>query len=299
MTNDINPEQIKNVLAGISIPPQPQILVDLQMEQAMPNPDLGEVASLIAQDVGLSGSILKIVNSKFYDLSNQISSVKQAVEILGLECIVNIVNGIAIKGELSDKTIVSMSGFWDSAMDVAMVSATIAKKIGFQSPDIAHTLGLFHNAGIPLLMKTNPQYLDIIEQAYEGNEERVIDLENARLNTNHAVVGYYVAKSWKLPKDLCEVIAEHHNAEKIFNSPHFSNYDSYKKTLLSILKISEHLCKTFHTIGKQSTDCEWDKFEPALLEYVGLSTDDFEGLADAITELGIGGGEYFSDQPTP
>ncbi|MBV1884393.1 MAG: HDOD domain-containing protein [Pseudomonadales bacterium] len=294
MNKQISSDQIKNVLAGITIPPQPQILVDLQMEQAMPNPDIRQVADLIAQDVGLSGSILKIVNSKFYDLTNQITSIKQAVEILGLECIVNITNGLSIKGEMTDEKVVSMSRFWDSAMDVAMVAAKIAKHIGFQAPDIAHTLGLFHNSGIPLLMQLDPSYLNIVENSYTGISERIIDCENSHMNTNHAVVGYYVAKSWKLPTELCEVIAEHHNAEKIFNSPHFQNYDSYKKTLLAILKMSEHLCCTYRVLGGQSEDFEWQKISVGLLEYVGLSPVDFVGLSDEIIEMGIGGENYYA-----
>ncbi|MBL4868357.1 MAG: HDOD domain-containing protein [Pseudomonadales bacterium] len=293
MNKKMSTDQIKNVLAGITIPPQPQILVDLQMEQAMPNPDIHRVAELIAQDVGLSGSILKIVNSRFYDLTNQITSVKQAVEILGLESIVNITNGLSIKGEMTDETVVAMSRFWDSAMDVAMVAARIAKHIGFQSPDIAHTLGLFHNSGIPLLMELRPDYLSIAENSYAGHKERIIDTENSEMNTNHAVVGYYVAKSWNLPIELCEVIAEHHNAEKIFNSTQFESYDSYKKTLLAILKMSEHLCCTYRVLGRQPEDFEWEKISSGLLEYVGLSLDDFDGLSDAITLMGIGGEDYY------
>lgn len=293
MAKNISTDQIKDVLAGIAIPPQPQILVDLQMEQVTPNPDIHRVADLISQDVGLSGSILKIVNSNFYNLSNRISSVKQAVEILGLESVVNITNGISIKSEMSDETVVSMSRFWDSAMDVAMVAAKVAKHIGFQSPDMSHSLGLFHNSGIPLLMEVRPDYLDIAERSYLGLKERVIDTENSQMDTNHAVVGFYVAKSWKLPIELCEVIAEHHNAEKIFNSATFANYDSYKKTLLAILKMAEHLCCTYRVIGRQPEDFEWQKISSSLLEYVGLSLDDFDALGDSIIEMGIGDDDYY------
>ncbi len=75
---ELSDEQIKKVLQGISIPPQPQTMVDLQMEQASPNCDIKHIAKLISKDVGLSGSILKTVNSSFYGLSNKISSIEQA-----------------------------------------------------------------------------------------------------------------------------------------------------------------------------------------------------------------------------
>ncbi len=45
-------EQIRQALQGISIPPQPQIMVDLQLEQLMPSPDLKVISRLIGQDPG-------------------------------------------------------------------------------------------------------------------------------------------------------------------------------------------------------------------------------------------------------
>ncbi len=55
MVQELTAEQIRQALQGISVPPQPQIMVDLQMEQVMPNPDLKNIARLISQDPGLPG----------------------------------------------------------------------------------------------------------------------------------------------------------------------------------------------------------------------------------------------------
>jgi HD-like signal output (HDOD) protein len=206
------------VLQGISVPPQPQIMVDLQMEQVMPNPDLRAIAKLISQDPGLSGALLKLVNSPFFGLTNRIASIQQAVNLLGCNTVINLINAQSIRGELTDEVIVNLNRFWDTAQDVAMTCLTLAKRIGYRSPDEAYTLGLFHNCGIPLMLKRFPNYMDVLEQAYgNANEQhRVVDTENDLLNTNHAVVGYYTAKSWNLPLHLCEVIASHHNALAIF-----------------------------------------------------------------------------------
>ncbi|VVN48369.1 hypothetical protein PS862_03478 [Pseudomonas fluorescens] len=58
MFQELTTEQIRQSLQGISVPTQPQIMVDLQMEQYMPDPDLEVIAKLISQDPGLSGSPL-------------------------------------------------------------------------------------------------------------------------------------------------------------------------------------------------------------------------------------------------
>ena len=135
MSEELTSDQIQQALQGISVPPQPQIMVDLQMEQYMPDPDLGVIARLISQDPGLSGALLKIVNSAHYGLTNKIASIQRAVNLLGSRSIINLINAQSIKGEMSDETIVTLNRFWDTAQDVAMTSLTLAKRIGFQTLD--------------------------------------------------------------------------------------------------------------------------------------------------------------------
>lgn len=288
MTQELSAEQIQQVLQGISVPPQPQIMVDLQMEQVMPSPDLRTIAKLISQDPGLSGALLKIVNSPYFGLSNRIASIQQAVNLLGCNSVINLINAQSIKGELTDEAIVTLNRFWDTAQDVAMTCLTLAKRIGYKSPDEAYTLGLFHNCGIPLMVKRFPNYMTVLEEAYynASHERRVVDTENRLLNTNHAVVGYFTAKSWNLPLHLCEAIANHHNALSLFEDD--TGRDAPLKTLMAILKMAEHICSTYRVLGNQESDHEWESIQTLVLEYVGLSEYDFENLKETIRELGPG-----------
>lgn len=284
----VNSQQIQQILQGASIPPQPQILVDIHMEQAMPSPDLHRVAKLISQDTGLSGSVLKVVNSKYFERNNEIHSITQACRLLGLDAIINIINGLSIKGEMSDETVVQMTCFWDLATDVALCAATVAKRIGFFNPEIAYNLGLFHDCGIALLMRKHPNYREVLADGYSGKYERVIDAENQAFKTNHAVMGYYVARSWNCPALLCEAIAEHHNVDRLFNDTAFESHDPTKKTLLAVLKTAENISGAHKILGNVETSFEWEQIKDALLDYVGLSSYDYEVLADHVTEMGIG-----------
>lgn len=288
MAHELSAEQIQQVLQGISVPPQPQIMVDLQMEQVMPSPDLKTIAKLISQDPGLSGALLKIVNSPHFGLTNRIASIQQAVNLLGCNTVINLINAQSIKGELTDEAIVTLNRFWDTAQDVANTCLTLAKRIGYQSPDEAYTLGLFHNCGIPLMLKRFPNYMTVLEEAYysAGSERRVVDTENRLLNTNHAVVGYFTAKSWNLPLHLCEAIANHHNALSFFEEE--GGRDAQLKTLMAILKMAEHICASHKVLGNQDEDHEWASIQQLVLEYVGLSEYDFENLRESIRELGLG-----------
>ena len=286
MSQELSAEQIQQALQGISVPPQPQIMVDLQMEQYMPDPDLEVIARLISQDPGLSGALLKIVNSPYYGLSNKIASIQRAVNLLGSRSIINLINAQSIKGEMCDDTIVTLNRFWDTAQDVAMTCLTLAKRTGSQTVDEAYALGLFHDCGVPLMLKRFPNYMTVLEQAYAnaGPDCRVVDTENNAFNTNHAVVGYYTAKSWRLPEHVTDAIANHHNALAVFSDE--SSRNPQVKNLLAILKMAEHICSSYRVLGNQSVDHEWNAIGPLVLDYVGLSDYDFESMKLSIRELG-------------
>jgi len=121
----------------------------------------------------------------------------------------------------------------------------------------------------------------------------VIDAENTHCNTNHAVIGYYVAKSWNLPGYICETIADHHSTDKIFATQDYGKPE--KKNLLAILKIAEHICDLHHTLANQSTDHQWARLEEDILSYTGLSQYDFQGMKETCTEQELGSSGYFAD----
>lgn len=282
---DISSAELNELLKGIKIPPQPQVLVDIQMETAMPDCSLDTVAKLISKDVGLSGWVLKAVNSSYFGLRSKITSIAQAINLLGINSVVNIVNAISISDALSSETVTALSDFWDNAGDVASACAVISKKLTFASPDEAYTLGLFHDCGIPLLSMKYDNYLDVLESAYAQNQVRMTEIENQAFTTNHAVIGYFVAKSWKLPTYICEGIADHHKITEVFLQN--SSSDSNKKNLLAVLKIAEHFCGTHQSIGKQENDYEFEGIKGILLAYLGISELDLDDMRDDLYDHGI------------
>ena len=293
---DLTQENIENVLRGITIPSPPQIIADLQMEMAMPDPDLNEMAALISKDPGLAGGVLKTLNSPLYG-NRDISSIPKAVMMLGITTIANIVNTLYLRDyqsqndDTSDEIYKAMMLFWDSATDVASACRIVAKHLGSCDPDEAYMLGLFHNAGIPLLMQRFSDYPQVLVKSYLLEGQRIIDLENEKYKTNHAVISFYAAKSWKLPKILCRVIGKHHNAAEIFSSNDKTDPD--EKTYLAILKVGEHLANLSRSLGNNETDEEWKKISEGVLEYIGLSSFDYDDLAAYASEKGVGSQSYF------
>lgn len=285
MAQIITEDATEKLLKGITIPPQPQLMVDLHMEMAMPEPSFAEIAKIITRDVGLSGGILKVINSPFFQLRNQVTSIGQALNLLGMTNIINIVNSLSIRNALSDNTIRELTRFWDNAQDVAMAAAAISKLTGVAAPDEAYSLGLFHNSGIPLLMNKFPHYPAVLKEAYAEPAKLITDVENARIASNHSVVGYYVAKAWKLPGYIAQAIADHHKAGPIFSDK--IACEPIEKNLLAILKLAETTCGTHKMLGDASIDHEFERIKTDLLIYIGLSEYDFEDLRAEVRDMGL------------
>ena len=284
-SKELSQSDLELVLKGIKIPPQPQVLVDIQMETAMPDCSLGNITALIAKDIGLSGWVLKTVNSAIFGLPNKVTSIGQAINLLGVNSIVNIVNAVSISEALTNESIEELNQFWDNANDVASACSVISKKLNLNLGDAAYTLGLFHDCGIPLLRMKHDNYFDVLKSAYAQDQVRITDVENEQYQSNHAVVGFYVAKSWKMPTEICEAIADHHKVGEILAQNNAA--ETPKKNLLVILKIAENLCGTYQSIGHQNQDHEFEKIKTDIFRYLGISEIDIDDIRDDLYEKGI------------
>jgi HD-like signal output (HDOD) protein len=292
----ISQEKIDAILRGTTIPSPPQVIVDLQMEMAMPDPDLNAMTKIISGDAGLAGGVLKTINSGIYGGGAEITSISKAVMLLGMNTLMRIINTLSLRNEVMnmedvpDHLFAAMNGFWDSASDVANSCVFIAQRLSFEHPDQAYALGLFHNVGIPLLMMKYDNYAAVISESYANPSPRIVDTENQMIDTNHAVIGFFVARSWKLPSNLCDLISQHHNVEIFQNHQSLENDN---KTLLAILKMAEHVSGLYRSIGGQPNNIEWNHIGKDILEYVGLSSVDFEDIISQAHDSGLGQQQYF------
>lgn len=265
---------IEKILQGIRIPPQPQILVDLHIAQLDGALSVERMADMIANDVGLAGTVIKIANSTLA-VDRRIASIQEAVARVGVDMVFQIVNGLSIKGELSDEEITNLNQFWDTAHDCAIACHTLALETGMLDEGQAYALGLFHNCGMALMRARFSDYFEVTKQAYQGNLARLIDLENSVYYTNHSVVGYYTARAWNLPQPICHVIADHHDIQRALSTwPE----DSLGRLLFLHLKAAEHICRFYYSLGDAHTDYEWQEVAPLVASQLGLGEYDIEDI---------------------
>lgn len=274
---NLDNRKMASVVSSFQIPVKPQILTDMQLLLDEVEPDIESVASLILNDVGLSSTILKIINSPFYGMNRKISKIKQAVMILGLKTINSLVTALLLKSSFQGTSCISLERFWDDSLDVANAMAFVGNKLQNKIPvDMLYTIGLFKNCGIPLLAIKFPDYKKVLIEANSLGINS-INLEEQKYQTNHAVLGYYVASSWHLPKEICSLILQHHESD------YLSEISGNNEQLsFAILKVAEYLVER---VKRLSTSPEWEAIKVSVLNVLGISSIDFEELEDNFAEL--------------
>lgn len=270
--------EMDKTLKGISIPPRPQLLVRLDQEMHKNEPDPQVVAQLISADVGLSAAVLKAVNSPFFGLSRKISAVGNAVSMLGLNASRQIVTGLMLRNSVAGAGR-SLERFWDSAEKVAGIAAYVASILPRGPRDDAYTFGLFRDIGIPILMEKFPDYRETLAKADSATERSLTEVEDEAHATNHATLGYLIAKGWFLPSTICEAILYHHDRSV------FDDKESISPPALTLVAIS-HLAEHFNDeYVRMRSNPDWARMRDRVLAHLGLQETEYLDLRDELAMM--------------
>ncbi len=176
--------------------------------------DLDKVISL---DPVLMGKVLKLINSAYYGLQNQVTSLVRAIIMLGVNTVKNLALSTAILDKLVDKTgfrALNMEGFWRHSLCVGVVAKMIARKKGVpaQRLDEFFAAGLLHDIGkIPLNNALADEYVKAM--ALADRERIAIHLAEKRsIDIDHAETGSMIADAWHLDGPIADAIRFHHDA---------------------------------------------------------------------------------------
>ncbi len=209
---ELSHEELQKVMSTIDIPVCPAVVTDAMKESQKDEPDLKRLADLVANDAGLSAAALKLANSALYGNGAKISSVRKAVERLGTKNIVCVVVSVALRSSVSGLPAEWLDDFWKRTTLLAIVASMIARRQFGISPDAAYTYALFHDAGIPMMMRRFPKYGEIVDNARREGK-LLADAENEFFPCSHPIIGSLVIRNWGLPSILGQAIRFHHEQD--------------------------------------------------------------------------------------
>ncbi|MFT4929987.1 MAG: HD-like signal output (HDOD) protein [Phenylobacterium sp.] len=271
-------ELVDNVFAGFHIPSKPEILTKIEEILQADEPNMMALADLVATDIGISSIVLKTINSPFYGMSRTISEIKQAVMLLGMEIIRALVVGVVLRSAYTQESCISLERFWDNTTDIADTMVFIGNRIKNKVPqEKVYTVGLFQNCAIPAFAIKYPDYKKVL--MYIENNEHISEtkIESKKYGTNHAVMGYYIANAWGLPKDICRITLNHHD-QKFLDLEH----DEEARLLYATLKTAENIVSKVRRF-KETAD--WPHVGASALECLHIDQDEYDDIEDDISDM--------------
>ena len=211
----MNESKLDKILDMVrSVPTLPEVAQELSRLASDPSASAQDMAHVAEADSGLAAHILRVVNSSFFGFSRQISTIPQAIVVLGTHGVRNIALGLTVSTLRPDlKTnsqFFDVDDFWRHSLSVAIGSRQLARELVICDPEEAFLAGLLHDIGKLILIEScTIQYQDLITTANLNNQPLHI-VEDSQLGFNHADVGFALCERWKIPESVADTVQLHH-----------------------------------------------------------------------------------------
>jgi HD-like signal output (HDOD) protein len=279
-------QELQRALVEIGIPPRPDILTHLDAEARKDDPDYRQIEKLISADVGISAALIKTINSPLYGLRTKVSSVHQAISLLGMSSVTRVVTGMALRNIAAGANIAEVEEFLEDSAKRALVTAYIAKMLGSINSDHAFTYGLFQNCGILLLIARRPGYKKILELAKRTPERIMTHTEIDHLGISHAYIGSLMAKEWGLGEAITEAIWHHHDYDEITREPgRDARENTHLKETQDLIALGLLAERAIQYNPEFEKGADWVSGGRIALEHFGFFDDNFHNIAQKVQEV--------------
>ena len=174
-----------------------------------------QISDTLQNDPAITTRVLKLVNGAYHGLPNQVSSVAQAVKLLGRERLRHILRGSLLKGVISDydNPAYSMQEFWQHSVKTAIIARQLALEIDtFEQPESMFTAGLLHDIGKLVLITRLPEKMLAAEKWMIRKRVDVLTAELVQVGMTHTAVSEALMLHWGLPGVFIDCARNHHEA---------------------------------------------------------------------------------------
>lgn len=250
---------------AVRIPSPPPLLDELNRLLDDPNAGMEDIAKVVQTDAGLTAGLYRTLAKPMYGLRRPPETVAQAISIVGLTTVAELVKGLSLEAAIYGDS-PFYPWFWERANDISRYARAIAWKqrtVCNLFPEHAQLAALFMDCGVPILI----QHIEKYEYAFITSKGYIwpnVPAEDARFNTDHAVVGYLAARHWKMPDYVCQAVRWHHDP---------INVEDQAATLIAILQTAKHI----YNVHSLKDDPDWPVHETHALQEIGVAK---EGLRE-------------------
>ncbi len=243
----MNPDsnELKALVQKVTdLPTLPAMMATITRLMQDPRTSAEDLGKAIATDPALVSKVLKLVNSAFYGFPGRISTITQAIVILGFSTIRNVVLTTSVLKAFTrklDQKGFDIESFWEHSLVTGAVARALAleREAGFiEETFIA---GLLHDMGrIILSQKLSSEFEKVIAHR-ESKGGTWVEAEQSVLGLTHGEIGGWLARKWNLPIPFVEVMRYHHHpAESLLSVP---APQTETTNLIYLVHASDALCK--------------------------------------------------------
>ena len=268
---------VEFTLKSMEIPPRPVILDKIMCEARQEEPDFLKLSSLIGEDVCLSAGLITTVNSPFFGLRRKITTVRDALVMLGLEVASRMVSGILLRHVFPKR--LDLEDLWDNSIKIALLSQWLANELGRADGvrrDDAYTFGLFRDCGMAVMALNHADYRKTWDCASREKMLAFTEIEDQAFRINHAVVGSRLAMDWYLADSMVLGMLFHHALD--LQEQTFGTHVASGQRLIALSHLAEKLLQDDDKVAR---NCEWDKLGAKCLEILRLDEKDLDELRAA------------------
>lgn len=261
-------------LKDIVIDPCPKLLMDLRTVVRRIDPEPADVVAIASHDVAMAAAVIKVANSPLYARSRSASTVTEAVALLGMAHTVSILTGFLMRRSFTVQSPL-IEHFWQSSTRRATAMGYIARQLFGIDPELAHTCGLFGHIALPVLLRGLKGYEATLQKAMGDTTQGFTAIENAAHNTDHAVVGAIVAKTWLLPEEIALAVRLHHDFTVLADE----SVPELVRKLVAMLLIAEHMVSSFEGVPPL---VEWQQHGAECLALLHVEEHEIAHWLDAL-----------------
>lgn len=271
------PKLLSNLAENIkNIPSLPEIITKSLEIMQDKNTSASTLAKIISNDIGLTARVLKLVNSAYYGFPKQISTIQQAITILGFTTIKGIIISASIYKMFSENPInktFNYKNFWKHSLLTATAAKEILFSINKNSNDDIFAAAFLHDIGKIIFAQYDKQnYANVCKYDYINTQE-LLKAEEEACGLNHCEIGNMVAYSWNLPEIFCDVITYHHTPEKS---------SKYEKEC-SIVYLANMIAES----TESNKNLNIDNIPLDILEKLNISADNISGIQEKLNKIAI------------
>jgi putative nucleotidyltransferase with HDIG domain len=210
---------LKDIVDQIDmLEPVPPIAAQIKTLAENPDSSTLEIADLIQHDPALTANLLRTCNSVYFGLSRQVESVRDAINLVGLDHIVRLVLLNSLSANFKKEPVgygLGEGELWRHAVTSAHVAGTLAERFGVsQSRHLIYTAALLKDIGKLILGRYVAFDFEQINILVHSHGHSFNDAEQKIIGMNHEELGALVGKKWHFSQKLIYIIRHHHLSDE-------------------------------------------------------------------------------------